>query len=127
MTTLTLLIEGSSSLTLSVSTGVTQADLALKVDKTTEINGYPLSGDIELATSDITESTDKKYVTNTEKEVLANTSGTNTGDQDLSAFIDNSTDTYTSEAKIEHVVSLTQAEYDAISTPDENTLYYIPI
>lgn len=108
MTTLTLLIEGSNSLTLSVSTGVTQADLELKVDK---VAGKGLS------TNDFTD----EY-----KENLDNQSGTNTGDQDLSALIDNSTDTYTSEVKIQHVVSLTQAEYDAIATPDENTLYYIP-
>lgn len=95
MITLTLLIEGSSSLTLSVSTGVTQADLALKVDK---VEGK------ELSTNDYD---------NTEKAKVA-------------ASIDNSTDTYTSEAKVMHVVSLTQNEYDAIETPDENTLYYIP-
>lgn len=50
----------------------------------------------------------------------------NTEKAKVYASIDNSTDTYTSEAKIMHVVSLTQNEYDAIETPDENTLYYIP-
>lgn len=45
---------------------------------------------------------------------------------DRSQAIDNLTDTYTSEAKIMHAISLTQVEYDAIETPDENTLYYIP-
>lgn len=50
----------------------------------------------------------------------------NTEKAKVDASIDNSTDTYTSEAKIMHVVSLTQAEYDAIETPDENTLYIIP-
>jgi len=35
-------------------------------------------------TSEVTETTDKKYVTDAEKVVISNTSGTNTGDQDLS-------------------------------------------
>jgi len=40
--------------------------------------------------------------------------------------IDNITDIYTSTAKINHVISLTQAEYNAISaSADPNTLYYI--
>lgn len=50
----------------------------------------------------------------------------NTEKAKVAASIDNSTDTYTSEAKVMHVVSLTQNEYDAIETPNENTLYYIP-
>jgi len=42
------------------------------------------------------------------------------------SLIDNITDIYTSTAAIEHVVSLTQVEYNAISaSADPNTLYYI--
>jgi hypothetical protein len=42
------------------------------------------------------------------------------------SLIDNITDVYTSTAAIEHVISLTQAEYNAISSSaDSNTLYYI--
>jgi len=42
------------------------------------------------------------------------------------SVIDNITDVYTSTAAIEHVISLTQAEYNAISSSaDPNTLYYI--
>ena len=41
-----------------------------------------------LNTSEVTESTDKKYVTDAEKVVVGNTSGTNTGDQDISAKIE---------------------------------------
>ena len=37
-------------------------------------------------TSEVTETTDKKYVTDAEKVVIGNTSGTNTGDQDLSGL-----------------------------------------
>ena len=98
----------SINLKIYSTSGLTAADLDKKVDK---VAGKGLS------TNDFT---------NEDKANLNNQSGTNTGDQNLSALIDNSTDTYTSEAKIQHVVSLTQAEYDAIATPDENTLYYIP-
>lgn len=38
------------------------------------------------STDDIAASTDKNYVTDAEKVVIGNTSGTNTGDQDLSAY-----------------------------------------
>jgi len=42
------------------------------------------------------------------------------------SVINNITDVYTSTAVIEHVISLTQAEYNAISaSADPNTLYYI--
>jgi hypothetical protein len=42
------------------------------------------------------------------------------------SVVDNITDVYTSTAAIEHVVSLTQAEYNTISgSADPNTLYYI--
>ena len=40
--------------------------------------------------------------------------------------IDNITDVYSSTAAVEHVISLTQAEYNAVSaSADPNTLYYI--
>ena len=42
------------------------------------------------------------------------------------SVIDNITDTYTATAAIEHVITLTQAQYNAISaSADPNTLYYI--
>ena len=39
-----------------------------------------------LNTSEVAETTDKKYVTDAEKVVIGNTSGTNTGDQDISGL-----------------------------------------
>jgi len=48
-------------------------------------------GVVVLDTGDITEVTDKKYVTDAEKVVIGNTSGTNTGDQDLSSYLTSST------------------------------------
>jgi hypothetical protein len=42
------------------------------------------------------------------------------------SLIDNITDVYTTSPSIEHVISLTQAEYNAVSaSADPNTLYYI--
>ena len=106
-----------------------------------------------LNTSEVTESTDKKYVTDAEKVVIGNTSNTNTGDQDLSglqpilsegAFVDGDktkldgvetgaeVNTINSKTAGEptgsdvilNTVSLTQAEYDA-GTPIATTLYVI--
>ena len=54
-----------------------------------------------------------------------NLSGTNTGDQDLSELISNATDSYTSASKVTNIISLTQIDYDDITTPDVNTLYII--
>jgi hypothetical protein len=48
------------------------------------VNGE--TGIVVLDTSDISDTTDKRYVTDAEKTVLGNTSGTNTGDQDLSSL-----------------------------------------
>ncbi len=48
------------------------------------VNGQ--TGVVELTTTDITESTDKNYVTDAQLTILGNTSGTNTGDQDISGI-----------------------------------------
>ena len=45
---------------------------------------------------------------------------------DTGSFVKNDTDIYTSTGKVENVITLTQAEYNAISaSADPNTLYYI--
>ena len=104
-------------------------------------------------TSEVLETTDKNYVTNSEKTVIGNTSGTNTGDQDISglqpilsegAFVDgdktkldgiatgaevntiNSTTTGEPIGSdiVLNTVSLTQAEYDS-GTPVSTTFYII--
>jgi hypothetical protein len=41
------------------------------------------------------------------------------------SFIDNITDTYTSVARVQHVVTLTSASYAALGTKDANTLYIV--
>tara|TARA_R110000751_G_scaffold76642_1_gene154506 strand:+ start:442 stop:1200 length:759 start_codon:yes stop_codon:yes gene_type:complete len=52
--------------------------------KVKSVNGE--EGDVVLDTSDIADTTDKRYVTDAKKTVLDNTSNTNTGDQDLSSL-----------------------------------------
>lgn len=72
-------------------------DLANKLDKNTPITGatktkitYDADGLVtagaDATTADIADSTNKRYVTDAQSTVLGNTSGTNTGDQDLSGL-----------------------------------------
>lgn len=62
-------------------------DLSGLVTKTTTINSQALSSNITLTTSDITDSTNKRYVTDSQLSVIGNTSGINTGDQDLTGLV----------------------------------------
>jgi len=62
-------------------------DLSGLVTKTTTINSQALSSNINLTTSDITDSTNKRYVTDSQLSVIGNTSGINTGDQDLTGLV----------------------------------------
>ena len=59
---------------------------ASKTKITYDSKGLVLSGS-DATTSDIAEVTDKKYVTDAEKLILGNTSGTNTGDQVLPTLV----------------------------------------
>lgn len=61
-------------------------DTDVFVNKTTTINNKALSSNITLTTADINECTDKRYCTDAQKTIISNTSGTNTGDQDLSSY-----------------------------------------
>lgn len=73
-------------------------------------------------------------VTVTNSGVTSIVAGTNiditsaTGDITVSTpdSVVNSTDSYTSVPNVNNIISLTQTEYDAIGTPDPNTLYIIP-
>lgn len=51
------------------------------VNKSTTINNKALNSNIILTTTDINESTDKRYCTDTQKTIISNTSGINTGDE----------------------------------------------
>lgn len=70
-------------------------ELATPTDAVTSVFGRTgvvtaQSGDYD--TGEVTEVTDKKYVTDAEKTKLSNLSGTNTGDQDLSGYFNKSVD-----------------------------------
>jgi len=43
---------------------------------------------------------------------------------DVTGIITNSTDTYTSTAEVQHIVTCTAAEYSGL-TPDANTFYIV--
>lgn len=71
--------------TSGVNTG--DQDLSGLVTKTTTVNGQALSSNVTLTTNNISDSLNKRYVTDGDLTKLANTSGTNTGDQDLSGYV----------------------------------------
>jgi hypothetical protein len=63
----------------------------------TEVNGVvpDINGVITIETGDIPESTDANFVSDAQLTVIGNTSGTNTGDQDLTPYATKSTPTFT--------------------------------
>jgi hypothetical protein len=63
---------------------------ATKTKITYDANGLVTDG-ADATTADITDSANKRYVTDAKLAVLNNTSGTNTGDQDVSGFVDKTT------------------------------------
>ncbi len=96
------------------------------------VNGA--TGVVSLDTGDITENTNLYY---TEARVSANTDvAANTAKDgittvqatDITNSVKNDTDTYTSTPPVTKIITLTQAEYNAIvsgGTPNVNTLYII--
>lgn len=60
---------------------------ATYVPQTRTINGLDLSANRTLTTANINDSSNKRYVTDAQLTVIGNTSGTNTGDQDLSGLV----------------------------------------
>jgi len=83
--------------TVGTYTIATTTDLTSKVDSNTAITGatktkitYDSKGLVtsgaDATTADIADSTNKRYVTDANLTVIGNTSGTNTGDQDLSTY-----------------------------------------
>ena len=89
-------VDNTSDANKPLSTATTIA-LGDKVDKNTSITGatktkvtYDAKGLVtagdDATTADIADSSNKRYVTDAQSTVLGNTSGTNTGDQDLSGL-----------------------------------------
>jgi len=63
--------------------------VGLFVPQTRTINGLDLTANRTLTTANINDSTNKRYVTDAQLTVIGNTSGINTGDQDLSGLVPN--------------------------------------
>lgn len=61
----------------------------------------------------------------TQKVDLTNYATTSALSTALTTKIGNNTDTYTGTAAAQYIITLTQAEYDAIGTKNANTLYVI--
>jgi hypothetical protein len=95
----TFVFNGARTYTLPSVTGTLAltSDLTSKVDSNTSITGatktkitYDSKGLVtsgaDATTADISDSLNKRYVTDANLTTIGNTSGTNTGDQDLSAY-----------------------------------------
>jgi len=65
-------------------------ELMTPTDNVLSVNGE--TGTVALTTSDISEDTNYNYVTDAEKTIIGNTSGNNTGDQDLSGYFNKTSD-----------------------------------
>jgi hypothetical protein len=98
--------------------GVTDGDL---VEKTSGGGGGAVdsvntkTGVVVLDTSDIAATTDKNYVTDADLTTLSSTSGTNTGDQDLSELVPYTGATQNVDLG-EHQLSTDQVTFDQIPT-----------
>jgi hypothetical protein len=75
-------LAGNLALKLTANTAITAAT---KTKITYDANGLVLSG-TDATTADISDSTNKRYVTDANLTVIGNTSGTNTGDETLSTI-----------------------------------------
>lgn len=105
-------VDNTSDLNKPISTA-TQTALDLKVDENTSIvgatktkitydtKGLVTSGD-DATTADISDSVNKRYVTDAQKTVIENTSGVNTGDQ---TNITGNSGTVTTNANLTGVVT----------------------
>ena len=96
-----LVLANTSGINTGFNSG--DQDLSNLVTKDTTVNGYALSSNVSVnaydvglgavanadttTTSNINDSTDKRFVTDNYLLVLANTSGINTGNQDLSGLL----------------------------------------
>lgn len=74
------------------------------------------TGVVVLTTWDIAEDTDKNYITDTEKTVIGNTSGVNTGDQDISGIATNATDIDNIELKTDFITVTQAVNLDTIES-----------
>ena len=89
---------------------------AIKTKITYDSKGLVTSG-ADATTADITDSSNKRYVTDANLTVIGNTSGTNTGDQDLSTYQPYTT--ATTGAVISFVVPQV---YNSVASPSSSNI-----
>lgn len=108
-------VDNTSDLNKPISTS-TQTALDLKVDENAAITGatktkitYDAKGLVtsgaDATTADIAASTDKNYVTDAQLIIIGNTSGTNTGDQDLSSYTTTSASQSYADGKVADAIN----------------------
>jgi len=83
----TATIKSKLGITTLSGSNTGDQDLSTLALKSTTINGVNLSSNITLTTANVSVSTDKNYVTDAKLIVINATSGTNTGDQNLSGYV----------------------------------------
>jgi hypothetical protein len=130
-------ITTQGTITLNLNGGTSGQFLRQDGTWATVVNGGAVdsvngaTGTVVLNTGDIAEVTNLYY---TEARVSANTNvaantakvGITTAQAtDITNSVKNDTDTYTSTPPVTKIITLTQAEYTAITTPNVNTLYII--
>lgn len=132
-------VNNTSDANKPVSTA-TQTALDLKVDENIAITGatktkvtYDAKGliteGVDATTADINDSSNKRYVTDANLVVIGNTSGTNTGDQNLTAYFNKSVDdtdditegtnkfaTAAEKTKLSNITITQAVDLDAIET-----------
>lgn len=106
----------------------TTSDLTSKVDSNTSITGatktkitYDSKGLVtagtDATTADIADSTNKRYVTDAQLTILSNTSGTNTGDQDLSTL-----QPYTTATTGSVISFIVPQVYNSVASPSTSNI-----
>lgn len=132
-------VNNTSDANKPVSTA-TQTALDLKVDENGAITGatktkvtYDAKGLVtagtDATTADVADSSNKRYVTDANLVVIGNTSGTNTGDQNLAAYFNKSVDdtdditegvnkfaTAAEKTKLSNITITQAVDLDAIET-----------
>ena len=132
-------LSADTSLSTALSTEIsdrTSADTSLSTALSTEISDR-ISADLSLSTaigtggggsSTLADLTDTTITTPGDGDLLRYDAATSTWINYVeSNFVKNNTDTYTSTAPVMRIITLTQSEYDAISSKDGNALYIISI
>lgn len=127
-------VDNTSDVDKPIST-TQQTALDGKIDKNPSITGstktkitYDSKGLVingeDSTTADILDSIDKRYVTDSEKTVLSNTSGVNTGDQDLSGLLtrsNNLSDVDNRQSSLNNITNVGSAQPEYVLTKDTTT------